>query len=87
MQKVTVTIQDKVGLHARPAALFVKKAKEFSSAITITNKGKTVNAKSLVLVLGLAAVQGSEVEISADGADEKEAVAALEDLLENGVHE
>ncbi len=84
MQKVTVTIQDKVGLHARPAAQFVKKAKEFSSAITITGKGKTVNAKSLVLVLGLAIPKDSEVEISADGADELEAVAALENLLKDG---
>ena len=87
MQKVTVTIQDKVGLHARPAAQFVKKAKEFSSAITITGKGKTVNAKSLVLVVGRAMPKDSEVEISAEGADELEAVAALENLLKDGERE
>jgi phosphocarrier protein HPr len=84
MQKVTVTIQDEIGLHARPAAQFVKKAKAFSSTITITSKGKTVNAKSLPFVLGLAVRKGSEIEISAEGEDEKEAVAALEEVLRNG---
>jgi phosphocarrier protein HPr len=87
MQKVTTIVQDKVGLHARPAALFVKKAKEFTSSITITSKGKTVNAKSLVLVLGLAVPKDGEIEISAEGADEQEAVTALDDLLKHGASE
>jgi phosphocarrier protein HPr len=87
MQKVTTIVQDKVGLHARPAALFVKKAKEFTSSITITSKGKTVNAKSLVLVLGLAVPKDGEIEISAEGADEQEAVTALDDLLKHGANE
>lgn len=82
MQRAKITIQNDVGLHARPAAQLVKLAKQFSSNISITNKGKTINAKSLVLVLSLAVRKDDEIEISADGEDESNAIAALTDLIE-----
>lgn len=83
MQQATLLIQNDVGLHARPAAQFVKLAKQFKSSITITSKGKTVNAKSLVLLLSLAIPKDAEFELSAEGEDEQEAIAALSMLVKN----
>ncbi|HET9109352.1 MAG TPA: HPr family phosphocarrier protein [Ktedonobacterales bacterium] len=81
-----VTLQDPAGLHARPAALFVKAASRFSSTITVRAGDKRANAKSIVDVLKLGARQGTVVTISAEGADEAEAVAALS-ALASGVIE
>jgi phosphotransferase system HPr (HPr) family protein len=72
-----VTLQHEAGLHARPAAQFVKLASRFSSTITVQAGSKQANAKSIVKVLGLGARQGTTITISAEGADEAEAVAAL----------
>ena len=83
MEQAKVLIHHESGLHARPAAQFVKLAKQFSSNITVSNKGKTVNAKSTVLILTLGVDKGSEIEIAADGDDEKQAVASLVSLIEN----
>lgn len=79
-QKITLT--NPVGLHARPAAEFVKCASGFSSDIRVGRAGaKSVSAKSMVMVLSQGLTQGTEVEITADGADEAEALAALAGLL------
>ena len=67
MEQAKVLIHHESGLHARPAAQFVKLAKQFSSNITVSNKGKTVNAKSMVLILTLGVDKGSEIEIAAAG--------------------
>lgn len=78
------------GLHARPAAQFVKLAKDFSSKITVRNvKPDSVpgNAKSMIMVLSQALCQGSTVEICAEGADEKEAVDLLIALIDSGFGE
>ena len=75
-----VTLQDEAGLHARPAALFVKMANRFSSTITVQSGEKTANAKSIMKVLQLGARKGATITISAEGADEAEAVAALSAL-------
>jgi phosphocarrier protein HPr len=83
MQQATVQVRHEAGLHARPAAQFVKLAKQFKSDITVSSKGKTVNAKSMVLVLTLAVKSNSEVEIVANGEDEQQAVSALTGLVEN----
>lgn len=72
-----VVLQDEAGLHARPAAQFVKAASRFSSTITVQAGEKKANAKSIMQVLTLGARQGTTVTISAEGADEAEAVAAL----------
>ncbi len=87
MQQVTLRIQNDVGLHARPAAQFVKLAKQFKSSITITSKSKTVSAKSLVLLLGLAIPKDTEFELSAEGDDEQEAIATLSKLIKNNFTE
>jgi phosphotransferase system HPr (HPr) family protein len=79
-----VTLQQEAGLHARPAAQFVKAASRFTSTITVQAGGKTANAKSIVQVLTLGARQGTTITISAEGADEAEAVAALSALASSG---
>ena len=80
-----MTIQNKTGLHARPAAAFAETAGNFASKIQVrTLSGGTafVNAKSIVRVLTLSASRGSQVEITADGADEAAALDALCTLIE-----
>lgn len=70
------------GLHARPAVDFVTTANRFGATITVQAGVKAVNAKSISKVLGLGARQGTTITISAEGADEAEAVAALVALIE-----
>lgn len=82
MQQAKVVVKHEAGLHARPASLFVKLAKQFSSDIKITSSGKTVSAKSLVLIITLAVQPNTEIEVRADGSDEQEAITALVGLVE-----
>ena len=82
MKTATVTVHHESGLHARPAAQFVKLAKQFDSDIKISANGKSVNAKSLVLLLTLAVRPNTSVELTASGTDEQEAVDALSKLIE-----
>ena len=77
-----VTINNQVGLHARPATFFIQKANEFKSVIWIEKEDRRVNAKSLLGVLSLGIVKGTTVNIIADGADETEAVETLTDLID-----
>ena len=76
-----VLIQDEVGLHARPAILFVKTANRFASRITVRAGDKQADAKSIVKVIGLGARKGVTITITAEGDDEAEAVAALISLV------
>ncbi len=87
MKKVEYTIKNSIGLHARPAAIFVKKANEFISDIKILKEDKEANAKSIINVMSLGAVQGSELSIQAKGEDESEALDALTELLDSFVDE
>ena len=87
MKETTLTIQHEVGLHARPAALFVKTARCFQSDIKVTKDSRTANAKSILSILGLAAGQGAVITICAEGPDEDEAIAALEALVEDNFGE
>lgn len=85
-----VTVVNSTGLHARPAAVFVKTAGEFQALVQISRGDKPeqkVNAKSMVLVLSLSASQGTEVFISAEGTDERAAVDTLTALIESGFDE
>ena len=78
-----ITIINKLGLHARAAAKFVRLASQFSSDIKL-NRGTTeINAKSILGVMMLAAAKGTDLELVVDGSDEAEAVAALETLVNN----
>jgi phosphocarrier protein len=81
MQKVTVTISNKLGLHARASAKLTKLAGSFTSDVHMTRNGRRINAKSIMGVMMLAAGQGSEVEIEAAGADEAQALTALTALI------
>ncbi|GAQ24452.1 MULTISPECIES: HPr family phosphocarrier protein [Tepidanaerobacter] len=83
MIQQTVTVKNKTGLHARPAALFVQAANKFKSEIFIEKEGKKVNAKSIMGVMSLAVSQGTQITISAEGEDEKEAVEKLVELIES----
>jgi len=76
-----VTINNQVGLHARPATFFIQKANEFRSSIWIEKEDRKVNAKSLLGVLSLGIVKGTSVSIVADGSDEKEALNTLATLI------
>ena len=77
----TVTVNNQVGLHARPATFFIQKANEFRSSIWIEKDERRVNAKSLLGVLSLGIIKGMSMDIAADGPDEQEAVEALEELI------
>ena len=76
-----VTINNEVGLHARPATFFIQKANEFKSGIWVEKDERRVNAKSLLSVLSLGITKGTTITLLADGSDEKEAIAALSELV------
>jgi len=83
-----MTIVHNVGLHARPAANFARLAKKFDANITITNmtrnSAKRADAKSLIGVIKLACAKGHSLHITADGADEREAMDAISKVIEGG---
>ena len=82
-----VMVQNQVGLHARPATFFIQKANEFKSSIWVEKEERRVNAKSLLGVLSLGIVGGTNIRIIADGSDEEEATGALVRLVESGFSE
>lgn len=83
----SVKVQNQVGLHARPATFFIQKANEFKSSIWVEKDERRVNAKSLLGVLSLGIMGGTEIKIMAGGSDEEEAVDALVALVESGFAE
>jgi phosphotransferase system HPr (HPr) family protein len=87
MPETTLTIHHKVGLHARPAALFIQTAKEFDSNITVTHGEREANAKSILSMLTLGADQGAVITVHAEGEDAEQALAALEALVEDNFGE
>ncbi|MFO7951073.1 MAG: HPr family phosphocarrier protein [Candidatus Fermentibacteraceae bacterium] len=87
MTEKKVTVPNRLGIHARPAALLVKAAAEYASDIHISFGGDRVNAKSIMGVMTLAACKGSELTIEADGPDEGEAVEALAAIVRDGFGE
>jgi len=87
MQTKAIVIRNKVGLHARPAALFVQIAMAHESVIKVTKASQTGNAKSILGILALGIQQGAEISITAEGADELEAIAALTNLIEGNFGE
>ena len=82
-----VTVQNHVGLHARPATFFIQKANEFKSSIWVEKQERRVNAKSLLGVLSLGIVGGTDIKVIADGSDEQQAVEALVKLIDSGFAE
>ncbi len=79
-----VTVENQVGLHARPATFFIQKANEFKSSIWVEKQERRVNAKSLLGVLSLGIMGGTDIRIIADGSDEKEAIEGLVALVKSG---
>lgn len=82
-----VYIRNRLGLHARAAARFVHAANRFRSRITATRDGRSMDGKSILGILLLAASQGTELELAAEGEDEADAIEALAALVEGGFGE
>lgn len=82
-----VTVENQVGLHARPATFFIQKANEYKCALWVEKDERRVNAKSLLGVLSLGIVGGTTIQLIADGADEAEAIDGLVRLIEFGFNE
>jgi phosphocarrier protein HPr len=85
--RATVRIVNRLGLHARPAAHFVRLAARFAADIYVSRDSLEVNGKSIMGVMMLAAEQGAEIEIRADGEDAEKAVEGLVALVERGFDE
>ena len=83
MESTTITITNKLGLHARASAKLTQLASSFESSAWITRNGRRVNAKSIMGVMMLAAGMGSQVTLETEGPDAKEMLAAISDLFAN----
>ena len=79
----TVKILNEQGLHARPASIFVKTASKFKSTVSIVHGTGVANAKSIINIMSLGLKKDEEIKIVTEGADEKEAMAALVSLVES----
>lgn len=83
---INVTVKNEVGLHARPAAMFVKKASSFKSKVMVENVTRAtapVNAKSILSVLSIGVLKDHEIRIQAEGEDEESAIKSLVELIES----
>lgn len=87
MVKKELTIINKLGIHARPAAQFVRLASKYDSDIMVEKDGEEVDGKSIMGLMMLAVGYGSKIVVSATGPDENEALAAIEDLIERKFEE
>ena len=83
MLEKTVTIKNKLGLHARAAVKFVNLANRFGSAVKIVKDGNEIDGKSILGILTLAAIQGSQIALVVSGKDEEAALEALTTLINN----
>ena len=87
MSRRLVTVPNRLGLHARAAARFVHLAQRFRARVTVSQGGRTMEGKSILGVLLLAACQGAELELQAEGEDAEEALNALAALVLGGFGE
>ena len=87
MVEKVIHVQNKLGIHARPAALLVRTASKFSSDIFLLKDGQEINGKSIMSVMALAAEYGSELIIRAVGDDEDQAVDKISKLFDNKFEE
>lgn len=81
MEKREFNVIAETGIHARPATLLVQTASKFNSDINLEYKGKSVNLKSIMGVMSLGVGQGADVTITAEGADEADAIQAVDDTM------
>ena len=82
-----LVIENQIGLHARPAAKFVKTVEKFRAEITVTKDSDKVNGKSIIGLLTLAAGRGTKLVIEAEGDDATEAIDAIQSLVEGNFNE
>lgn len=87
MVSQSVTVVNELGMHARAAAKFVHLATRFAARVKVARQGREMDGKSIMGILLLAGARGSLITISADGADEEAAIAALAALVESGFGE
>jgi len=87
VKKTLVTIENKLGIHARPASQIVQKAMEFDSEIFLQKDDIKINGKSILSVMMLAAEQGSEILLLTEGPDEESAAIAIAELFRNKFNE
>ncbi|UCD62736.1 MAG: HPr family phosphocarrier protein [Candidatus Zixiibacteriota bacterium] len=87
MIKKAAKIVNKLGLHARPSAMLVTVASKYESQVFVTKDGLRVNAKSIMGVMMLAAEQGAEIIVEADGVDEQAALEEILSVIESGFGE
>ena len=85
MTQKTATVNNEVGLHARPATFFIQKANSYKCYIWVIKDERRVNAKSLLGVLSIGIAQGMTITLVADGEDEAEALEGLETLIKTGL--
>lgn len=85
--EIRVSIPNRLGLHARPAMAFADTASEFAADVRVTNGDESVNGKSVMEIMMLAATQGTEILISAEGADAAACIGKLADLVRRGFDE
>ena len=85
MKTIKYTIQEELGIHARPAGVLQKEVKKFQSKITLEGNGKTAEAGKLLAVMGMGIKHGTEITITADGPDEEEAIAAMETFFKENL--
>lgn len=85
MKSFDYTITDEIGIHARPAGILAKKAKEYASRITITKGGKTAEAQKLMAVMSLGVKKGETVTVSAEGEDEEKAAVDMETFFKENL--
>lgn len=81
MKTFTYTIKDEIGIHARPAGILAKKAKEYESEILLECNGKTVNVSKLMALMGLGVKYGDQVTVTVTGPDEAEAFTEMENFF------
>lgn len=85
MKSFQYKIQDEIGIHARPAGLLTKKAKEFDSKITVECNGKSAEATRLMSIMSLGVKNGMEVTVKVEGSDEETAVKEIQSFFEQNL--
>ena len=85
MKSLEYTITDEVGIHARPAGLLVKEAKQYDSVIKISKDGKSAEAKKLMALMGLGVKKGETVTVTVEGGDEEAVAAKMEEFFKNNL--
>lgn len=85
MKELRYVITDEIGIHARPAGLLVKEAKEFESKITIEANDKSADATRIMSIMGLGVEKDTEIVVKAEGPDEVEAIIRMEEFLKENL--